>query len=388
MTTHIYFDPARTVGFVPGGAYGYKRLAKGSFRSFCQGGVGQARFVGYRAGRKVYGLADKCREFNDPYSPYGPYLPDDPYHRPRVEKPCNPPWGIYRQILLRLSLTGTACFGNTCPAVVLTYDENDRKWKGGLRLEGGGSIAVEYECQAPSGVGIKRIGTLTFKGNCIGSDAYSPGSISFPINAGCDGTTGTGLPYLGGESFPFNIKASCCGQNPNDTSPVQIAATLTLSDLSRPVWPARLVGFRGGKKLFAKPDDCPKLNRCPNTDTCCGCEASPNTWAMTVAGVTNATPVTCTECPSFNGDWQLVYRGGCRWSAVHPGVCTPGTPWSLSCNAGDGLWTLTTSAAPVAAVYTLAVSAWRCFGPNVMTLTTPDTVRCSSFPPTLTLTAA
>lgn len=114
---------------------------------------------------------------------------------------------------------------------------------------------------------------------------------------------------------------------------------------------------------------------------CCGCLSMPQTWKITVAGITNQD---CADCANANGTFNLVYPGtGCTWnSSTFNTLCAATGQWSLYCVSGT-TWQLDLLSAgnPIAS-WTKA--GFACLSSNVMTLSF-STTNCAGWPATITV---
>ncbi len=320
-------------------------------KNFCDGTRFQARLIDTVAGQKRFAFVSECRHPTT-------FQPIE-----FVLKAVVPPFGISTVVKFQLNLVSTptnACFGSSrCPTVDLIWD-GAVSWLGTITLMAG-SIGIEF----------KWTGTefrVIFTGCLTG---FIPAAISCP------------WPFTAGGGAPLGaVDASCCGgiSQPNPT-----VVTYTVSGYTKWRYVARLVDVVNGKKRFAVSNCCVTPPDCPVLQDCCGCEVNPLQWSFPVAGVANGT---CAVCTNFNTTWTITNSATCTWTADHPGICTPGTPWSLNCDAGAGVWRLTTSNfGGHSAIYELPVADWKCFGPNLMVRTQDYAVACSGFPSTLLLTA-
>lgn len=135
-------------------------------------------------------------------------------------------------------------------------------------------------------------------------------------------------------------------------------------------------------EIMPPPDEgCPCEEDIPTTgDNCCACDASPITWELTVAGVTNGT---CTDCATaYNGTFRLVYdpdTGPCLWCCDNGDVIGPcaGPPspcnvWTLQCSGGVWIATPQLLPAPLTNAYFYTQrTPWNCLGENILDLVTP-----------------
>lgn len=339
----------------------------------CNGGAFGARGVDVVRQRKVFAFASECLHRLDLGVPLG-----------FVHIDCNPPYGIPTVVKLKLQFTDTdidqiTCWGTACPTAYLTYSEITDSWLGSISVLTG-TIDIEFWCDPDEPIGGYRY-FVSFSGDCIENESGSGGGTqTFPLLLECV------WPFRAGSLWPVpGIFRDCCDEIPQGDH--QISFSVTGVTLDR--YLSRLVDALHGRKVFSIGECCPE-DECEVDETCCGCEASPRTWSFTVSGVIQAFPSpSCTtpdsDCPAFNRTWTVDYVGSCRWEADHPGICTPGPPWQLTCD-GD-VWRLqTTNGGGGATTYELAVSSWKCFGPNVMTKVT-ESILCTGFPSTITLTA-
>lgn len=241
----------------------------------------------------------------------------------------------------------------------------------------GGSIPITLVPQFSAGVltGFH----LVFSGTCApgGDGSFLPFSLVsncfYPLT-------------LGISSTPLGTIASSCCNGASDTNTSYSANVIGLTP-SRYI--SRLVGSNKGKMVFMFAECC-SPGGCITQVACCGCNNVPTSWQFTVSGVTNGTLIGCPGgCAGFNATWTIVYGqpagGTCFWgvpSSESSGVCTPGSPFNLSCDGTN--WIL--SAQGNTATYQLSVANWSCFGPNTMSLTL-STGTCNNWPATVTLAA-
>lgn len=126
---------------------------------------------------------------------------------------------------------------------------------------------------------------------------------------------------------------------------------------------------------------------------CGGCTVFPKKWKLTVSGVTNGT---CSNCTSFNGEFELVRTHPVpgfpspfycvRWAGgagINCGGPAP-APWELYTGFSNAGWFLDAvvgtgvPANTTIAEYGLADADWNCLGLNEMPLLgSPSTPHCS-----------
>lgn len=334
---------------------GVKRLGYACGHTVCNASVFQARLVDNRLladGKrwKRFGFTSECRH---------PTISTQPI-RNFYKQDCAPPFGVSERVYLELIVSGgVACWQNVCTRLELVWNGTD--WTGVVQLVNG-VLNLKWNCDSLGN------STLTFSGTCL----YAPAGQSTP--ASCY------YPYTTGGSIPITFKASCCS-TPLDQS---VTLTYNVRGYTKDVYLARLIDVRNGVKRFGFNECCDPVYQCSVAD-CCGCRVSPREWQFSIAGVTDGT---CSppQCTNYNRTWKIAYQGNCIWNTGgFGGICTPGDPWALTCDGAH--WTLsTTNAGGGAAVYQLALAAWKCLGPNTMAKVS-DHGACGGFPASVTLTA-
>jgi hypothetical protein len=316
----------------------------------------------------VYASASECRK-REPYTAIE-----------YVAKSCNPPFGVSQIVKVTFTIFGPhlACFDDDCPDTELVWNGSSA-WVGTLPMVTG-SLTLTLTCPSPP---TTPWFTLTISGSCVSSPYPIPAIVSCVH------------PFTAGGGAPVLFLQACCDNEPQGGSATSLTFRITGYTLYR--YLARAVDIvswssGGFRTVYAFAECCPDPDDCPVEEDCCGCDVSPRQWTFTVSGVTTRTPpvgAPCTMCADWNTTWVITYLGliTCRWEADHPGICTPGPPWILSCDAPGGVWRLTTSNFAGVASYELSIAAWECFGPNTMIRTSDGHGGCKDFPATLTLTA-
>lgn len=147
----------------------------------------------------------------------------------------------------------------------------------------------------------------------------------------------------------------------------------------------------------------------PTTTGCASCPSAPETWELTVSGVTDG--ATCTECDEdYNGTFLLKHHST---ASGGPPIITSGSPLDAGCiwytdeligcggsvpgryvmwrYAPDNYWYLyayATTLGTATKLYRLAVGSFDCLGPNTFNQFSSTGAHCSSWPTTMTVTPA
>lgn len=350
MTTSILKQPARLIHT----RNGRKVFAFSCGQDVCSDKVFQGRLIHFKNGMKVFGVASECLNLVEVFN-----------NIQRVKVNCNEPYGISSILVLRLYVgSNFNCVPTPCPVIPLTYDQAQDKWIGTWHLISG-DMTVEFTCTAG-------VYTLTFSGPCFDTTSYT-------VLKSCS------YPFTGGGGIEVILNPDCC--QGIVTTETEILYSIHSATPNRYV--ARLANVRGGIKVFATAICCPPQGTCTTGADCCGCDVSPVQWSFSMAGVGAGAAGSC--CSGYNGHWILTYTGTvavpCAWTVVgHAGVCTPGSPYTLTCDATNGVWRLTTSSpAGGAAKWEISVASWDCLGPNTLTLVDPAEA-CIGWPDSVTIT--
>ena len=312
-------------------------------------------------GQELWAMASQCREM--PFDLGSPVF---------VYKDEWPPYGITSKLRFRFFLQSypqlTACFGEPCADTYLTYSSNG-KWSGGFSVTGG-TLNIELRATGVLNVFGRTRWEVEFSG-CHSATVEAFAMCVHPFKLGGQGLT---------------IPLECCPAS--ETVP---DVGFEIAGFTNRVRLARLVDYQDGQEVYASTFCCSSSD-CDIAD-CCGCDASPFQWSMTVSGVNNAS---ATMCHCHNGTWVLTLieqntlTGVCTW-ASEPGACFPNAPstgmWTLTCDPSSGLVTLGTQNTPNqggAATYTMPLADWDCLGPNTLSLFF-NSPHCSSWPLVITV---
>lgn len=325
-----------------------------------------ARFLARQVDEHTYMFTSECRKPRDPANAvtYDTTVPGFP--EPGVPTRVRIVFG---------PVAYSPCFKDLCNDFELVWD--GAKYGGYSIPLQSGDIPVTLEPQYVAG--------LFSTWHLVLHDACAPSGATVFIDA----SVTCFYPMTAGGNAPLGtISAACCG----GAADVNTSYFVSVFGLTPSRYLARHVGDKRGRKVFAFAECCAG-NLCTSGTSCCGCDAVPFAWTFSVAGITNGTLVGCPGgCLGFNGTWTLVYGvpgtpPACTWgvpTAESTGVCTPGTPWQLTCDGTD--WILQTQTGGNI-VYKAPVATWKCFGPNVMTLFSVGT-SCATPPTTVTIAAA
>lgn len=339
------------------------------------------RHVGFRNGVPLYAIASQCRP--------------QPVEAGAVNFVCRDVWcvpfGVTDRIRFKwyvgdFPLTAR-CFEDpdVCPEVILVHD-GTRTWSGGFLMSNGSTISVALvltDDQDPArplvdGWQVFRKWTVTFSG-CVTPSVTRTVGISYAF------------PLTGGSQYGGVLDLDCC--NPGDAPDLGFS----IEGFTNRYQPARFVDQAGAASRYLSVRCCDPDPQCA-VGECCGCEASPYEWSLSVGGVANQTavPPIGTACPCHNGTWTLgltarnSVTGVCTW-ASDPGPCVNAPAagmWQLSCDPGAGTATLSTQHTPGGggqATYTASLAGWDCLGPNTLSLFS-NSGHCQSWPATVTIT--
>lgn len=328
------------------------------------------RFIGRLVKPSTYLMASQCRRSSRPGNKVT-YVPLAGFPSPGIPTTVRCSFG---------PVSYSPCFVNQCNDLELDWDGS--QYSGFSIPLSSGSIPITITPVFIAG------NFSTWHFNMIGSCA--PGGATTFMNVGLS----CYAPMQGGTSAPLGaIPSICCSSavDPNSSYFCNIFGCTPNRVLGR------CIGSKNGMRVYIFGECCaPSI--CNAGVSCCGCTAVPVAWKFSIAGITNGTLVGCPGgCTGFNGTWTLVYgqpsgSSPCTWgvpSTESGGVCTPGSPWNLSCDANN--WILQTQTGGNI-VYTAPRSGFRCMGstslvPNVMTLFSVGT-SCLTPPATINIYSA
>lgn len=331
----------------------------------------QGRWVDDPAGHPGMMVVSECRK------------PKNPANKTTyVQIAGYPAPGIPTRVRIVLSTpVYTPCFQQVCPDFELTWNIALQQYDGySIPLAGASVVPVRLVPQFTGPSGAFSSWHFVFDTSCAPGGT---GGVFVNVAVSCF------YPMFGGSSAPLgSISSACC----NGAADPNSSYTINMYGCTPSRYVGRHVGDSGGRKVFMVAECC-QQDLCNQGVTCCNCKAVPTAWQFSVAGVTTGTGCAGPgSCLGYNGSFTIVYNGpgcpgggSCCWgvpTSISAGACTPGSPWILSCSAGS--WTLHSTLNE--AVY-VPQGTWKCFGPNVMVLSTTNGA-CATFPATITLTAA
>ena len=343
----------------------------------------QGRFIGWRNGKKLFGITSECYP--------------QPMDYPNVEFVCKDVWCVPYGVtsVIRIKFTAglypitSACFDppSPCPEAYLLYD-GGRTWSGGWEMANGSVLGVNLvltDLQDPDrplldGWPVVRKWEITFQA-CESPPRTMHAHIS------------KYYPLTGGGQYGGTLNMSCCA--------TQDAPDLgwKIEGFTNRRQAGKFIDLPGNRKLFATADCCS-----PDADcligNCCGCEVTPYEWTFSIEGAANGPgpPFPGTACNCHNGTWRLrltgedTLTGFCTWSSqpfVSPCVTSPASGmWTLRCDPANNLVTLgsqNTTGGGGTATYITTLDAWNCLGSNVLTLSGTPPAICIGWPATVTI---